>query len=200
MVMKRAAPAAMLEALNEVNRTLKQDPFLGGFEQEIRIGIGLGRANIGRQCGSDQRFNYSVMGDTVNVAARLEGQTKDYAQTILIGETTYQDAQAAVNTGRPPIAFLEMDLIALKGKALPERILPFWATKKWRKVWLIGHSKKLNRHFWLSCARLGCCRKVSPRPGHAYPELADYYEMLENRIKAYQVIHPGQIGTGILLP
>ena len=77
----------MQAALIEVNETLKHDPFLGGFEQEIRIGIGLnsGPTLVGN-VGSDQRFNYSVMGDTVNVAARLEGQTKDYAQTILIGE------------------------------------------------------------------------------------------------------------------
>lgn len=194
-----SAGLAMLEALNEVNRTLRQDPFLGGFEQEIRIGIGLnsGPTLVGN-VGSDQRFNYSVMGDTVNVAARLEGQTKDYAQTILIGETTYQDAQTAINAGRPPIAFLEMDLIALKGKALPERIFAVLGDEKMAQSEAYQSLKKAQQALLASyrAQDWDVAEKSARDMAGAYPELADYYYMLENRIKAYRDNSPGSDWDG----
>ncbi|HET6468958.1 MAG TPA: adenylate/guanylate cyclase domain-containing protein [Geminicoccaceae bacterium] len=76
---------------------------------ELGTGINTGPCFVGN-LGSEQRFNYSVLGDTVNVAARLEGQTKAYTLPIIIGEST--DAQVA---GR--FATLPLDTIRLKGKS-----------------------------------------------------------------------------------
>jgi len=82
---------------------------------EVRVGIGL---NTGVCCvgnmGSDQRFDYSVLGDDVNLASRLEGQSKTYGVDIVIGETTAASASA--------LAALELDLIRVKGKTQPVRI------------------------------------------------------------------------------
>jgi adenylate cyclase len=82
----------------------------------IRIGIGLntGHCVVGNM-GSDLRFNYSVLGDPVNLASRLEGQTKTYGLPIIVGARTAQAAQGT-------LAVLEVDCITVKGKTEPEAI------------------------------------------------------------------------------
>ncbi|MHA1524633.1 MAG: CHASE2 domain-containing protein, partial [Alphaproteobacteria bacterium] len=82
---------------------------------ELRIGIGI---NTGVACvgnlGSSQRFAYSAIGDNVNIAARLEGQTKTYGTDIIVGEATMLSA--------PTDAFFELDLLKVKGRGEAVRI------------------------------------------------------------------------------
>jgi adenylate cyclase len=81
----------------------------------VRIGIGL---NTGDCCvgnvGSPQRFDYSLLGDPVNIASRLEGETKSFGIGIILGERTAAAAQ--------DFASIEIDSISLRGKDRPERI------------------------------------------------------------------------------
>ena len=77
------------------------------------IGINTGPAAVGNM-GSRQRFAYSTLGDTVNLASRLESQTKNYGVNILIGHETYNAV--------PDFAALEFDLIQVKGKTEPVHI------------------------------------------------------------------------------
>jgi adenylate cyclase len=63
--------------------------------------------------GSDLRFNYSVLGVTVNLASRLEGQTKSYGVPIIVGSKT-------ALTVKDKYAILELDFITVKGKTEPE--------------------------------------------------------------------------------
>ncbi|WP_375460400.1 CHASE2 domain-containing protein [uncultured Enterovirga sp.] len=82
----------------------------------INVGIGLntGRCVVGNM-GSDLRFDYSVLGDTVNLASRLEGQSKNYGIRIILGSST-------ADAIRDRFAVLEVDLIRVKGKTEPEII------------------------------------------------------------------------------
>ncbi len=80
----------------------------------IGIGINTGQCVVGN-LGSDLRFNYSVLGDPVNVASRLEGQTKYYGVPVIIGSRTAEKA-------KEKFATLEVDLITVKGKTEPESI------------------------------------------------------------------------------
>jgi adenylate cyclase len=88
----------------------------GGVYLPLRVGIGLntGPCVVGNM-GSDFRFNYSVLGDTVNVASRLEARTKDYRLPLVIGSRTAERAQEKFAT-------MEIDLIKVKGKKEPEAV------------------------------------------------------------------------------
>jgi len=103
---------------------------LEGFNEEIKkegvpaFGMGLGintdTVVVGNM-GSDQRFDYTCLGDGVNLASRLEGQSKPYGVKVIIGPKT---ASAVLDTYQ----VVELDLIAVKGKTEPARIytvLPF---------------------------------------------------------------------------
>lgn len=86
-----------------------------------RIGINTGEMIIGNM-GSDQRFDFTVMGDSVNLAARLEGAGKAYGVGIIISEETYRQAAEQVEVR-------ELDLLRVKGKARPVRIYELLARK-----------------------------------------------------------------------
>lgn len=80
------AAREMIEGLKQVNKTLKEQ----GFDKEIRIGIGVntGVATIGN-IGSEKKKNYTVVGDTVNLASRLESITKEYQSPLIFSEYTH---------------------------------------------------------------------------------------------------------------
>lgn len=99
-----------LEALNEA---LRDDPERPGLSLRVGIGINTGECFVGN-LGSDLRFNYSVLGDPVNVASRIEARSKSYGVDIMIGETT---RRAALD-----LAALELDQVQLMGKSAATRI------------------------------------------------------------------------------
>jgi adenylate cyclase len=107
----------MLEQIDVLNKQRALEAQEGGHAYiPIKVGIGLntGTCVVGNM-GSDLRFDYSVLGDTVNLASRLEGQSKEYGFPIIVGSRT----ALAV---KERFAILELDFIMVKGKKEPEVI------------------------------------------------------------------------------
>jgi adenylate cyclase len=109
----RAVQAAldMRKELKEFNAARRAR---GKFEIQTGIGLGLGEA-ISGNIGSDQRMDYTVIGDAVNLSSRLEALTKDYEQNILIGESVYEDVKHIF----PCVQLAE---VRVKGKTRATRI------------------------------------------------------------------------------
>ena len=107
----------MLERIDELNAIREQEAQDGGHVYiPLNVGVGLntGVCVVGNM-GSDVRFDYSALGDSVNLASRLEGQSKEYGFPIIVGSKT---AMAV----KEKFAILELDFIMVKGKKEPEVI------------------------------------------------------------------------------
>ncbi|MGI9387303.1 MAG: adenylate/guanylate cyclase domain-containing protein, partial [Methyloligellaceae bacterium] len=110
------AALTMINRLETVNQEREREALEANktfYRLDAGIGVNTGTCVVGNM-GSELRFDYSAMGDPVNIASRLEGQTKQMGVRILAGEQT-----ALQGSG---FALLEVDLIRVVGKQLPERI------------------------------------------------------------------------------
>lgn len=113
---------------------------------EVRIGVNTGLMLVGNM-GSEKTFNYTMMGDEVNLAARLEGVNKQYGTSICISENTLDATNGEFETR-------ELDLVKVVGRETPVRIYELLAFKggltpeqeKWRAAFAhafeIYNSKK----------------------------------------------------------
>lgn len=121
----------MMVALEKFNEEIKKEgvPAFG-----MGLGINTDSVVVGNM-GSDQRFDYTCLGDGVNLAARLEGQSKPYCVKIIIGPQTAQYVRDTYQT-------IELDLIAVKGKTEPARI--FTVVQNFDSVGELQHQKFLD--------------------------------------------------------
>ena len=111
------AVRACRAALDCQRRLVKLKPHFQkrfGHMLSARIGINSGPAVVGNM-GSQRRFDYTAIGDTINLASRLEGACKQYGISILAGETTYKKVKGV-------IAAREVDFIRVVGKKTPVRV------------------------------------------------------------------------------
>jgi adenylate cyclase len=137
----------MLERVDELEQVREQEAKYGGHVYiPLNIGVGLntGTCVVGNM-GSDVRFDYSVLGDSVNLASRLEGQSKEYGFPIIVGSKT---AMAV----KERFAILELDFIMVKGKKEPEVIYAIAGRED------VAHSGRFQRLRNLTIEMLACYR------------------------------------------
>jgi adenylate cyclase len=189
------AAVGMLEKIDEVNREREQEAAEGGHVYiPLNVGIGLntGIGVVGNM-GSDQKFNYSVLGDSVNLASRLEGQTKEYGFPIIVGSRT----ALAV---KDRFAILELDFIMVKGKSEPEVIYAIAGRED------VMHSAAFQRLRNITIEMLGCYRSRDwqgaleaierGRKSEDADTLEKLFRLYEARIREFQANPPPQDWTG----
>jgi adenylate cyclase len=190
------AALEMLSRADMLNGELKREAEAnGGTYMPLRIGIGLntGPCVVGNM-GSDFRFNYSVLGDTVNLASRLEGRTKDYRIPVVIGSRTADGA-------KQKFAVMEIDLIMVKGKKQPEAVFTVLGRSEVeadpRCKDLRDSNAQMLKSFrtqqWDEAAGLiARCRKVA----NGF-DLSGLYDMYDERIELYRSHPPGPGWDGV---
>jgi adenylate cyclase len=190
------AALEMLARAETLNVELKREADTnGGVYMPLRIGIGLnsGPCVVGNM-GSDFRFNYSVLGDTVNLASRLESRTKDYRLSMVIGARTAERA-------KEKFATMEIDLIQVKGKKVPETVFTVLGRAE---VGLDPRCRELSdvnasmlaayrKQQWDEALRLiDRCRKLANGFG-----VDGLYDMYAERIEVYRANPPPPDWTGV---
>jgi adenylate cyclase len=193
-----AAALEMMDRVAGLNRDRQAEanaagqPFL-----PLRIGVGLntGRCLVGN-LGSDLRFNYSVLGDPVNVAARLEGQTKFYGVPIIIGSKTGEKA-------KEKFAILELDLVTVVGRTEPETIYALIGREEvlsdsrfqeLRKLWSTMIYCYRSRDWEGALEAIEFCRSAEHNFGLGVP-----FDIYLKRIQAFQESAPPADWRGIFV-
>lgn len=110
----------MLDELQQLNKGFASR---GMHTLDIGVGINTGPAVVGNM-GADIRFDYTAIGDAVNLASRLEGLNKYYGSHILVSEDTWRQVPQGM------FSFREVDRVRVKGKQLPVVIYELMASKQ----------------------------------------------------------------------
>jgi len=153
----------MLDSLKKFNEEVQQEgiPAFG-----MGLGINTAEVVVGNM-GSDQRFDYTCLGDGVNLAARLEGQSKTYGVLIVLGPETARQVQNKINV-------FELDCIAVKGKTIGV------------KIYTVAKESEHHRQF-LESYYSGDWKEALTRLDTAkefHEDMADYYTNMKTRIEA----------------
>jgi len=189
------AAVDMLERIDVLNKQREFEAKEGGhiyIPLNVGVGLNTGTCVVGNM-GSDLRFDYSVLGDSVNLASRLEGQSKEYGFPIIVGSRT---ALAA----REKFAILELDFIMVKGKKEPEVIYAIAGRAD------TAHSARFQRLRNLTIEMLACYRNrdwegalAAIERGRRTDEarsLELLYNLYEARIRGYQQNPPPEDWNG----
>jgi adenylate cyclase len=184
----------MNKALKPLNDSLREKAENMGIKPillEAGVGLNSGPASVGNM-GSKQRFAYSALGDAVNLASRLEGQTKTYGVKNLVGENTQMQVR--------DFAFLELDLIRVKGKEEPVKIFTLLGDEKLAehqefRRWRETHNEMIETYraakFEKAADIINKCKEASEG------NLSKYYDLILLRIGEFFAKPPPKDWDGV---
>jgi adenylate cyclase len=165
-----------LEMLGDLERFNKEIATEGVPPFGMGLGINTGSVVVGNM-GSSQRFDYTCLGDTVNLASRLEGQSKPYHVKMVIGPKTYEYV-------KDEYLCVELDCLAVKGKSEGVNIYTIVEKNGINKAYARTHAdfikyyraqewEQLENYFHVLQSAFG-------------GELREYYEMMKERVEDYK--------------
>ena len=182
------AAMEMGRAMQKLNEELAAE---GKKTMAVGIGINTGDCVVGNM-GSTQRFDYTVLGDTVNLASRLEGQSGEYGFQVIAGADTVKSLSG--------YEVFELDLLAVKGKTEPVTIYTVFEGDESdiedAEAFRAAHQEFLK-------AYRGQDWDTAMRHIEKYqkevPSFNYYYELFSARIKSLQKNPPGPEWTGVFV-
>ena len=182
------AAMAMEQAMGRLNAELKaQDK----EEMSVGIGINTGECVVGNM-GSNKRFDYTVLGDAVNLASRLEGQSGNYGFQIIAGAGTVDSLT--------DYEIYELDLLAVKGKQEPVKIYTVFDQLDCGSI--NPDTFKQDHLAFLQNYRSQAWDKAQQhidKYQSAIPNFTHYYGLFAQRIKAMQANPPGSEWIGVFV-
>lgn len=164
----------------------------GKPQLEVRCGLNTGTMIVGNMGGKD-RFDYTVIGDSVNLASRLEGANKQYGSNIMISDMTYQHVKGKV-------VVRELDLIQVKGKTEPVKVWHLLGTsnmqlseneKQSLEIYQEGLNLYRKRNWEEAIAYFNQAKQLDPTCAVA--------EIYAQRASLYQLNPPGDDWNGVFV-
>ncbi|MGO7295023.1 CHASE2 domain-containing protein [Rhizobium ruizarguesonis] len=166
------ASLAMQAAISSLNRELEREAAArGGRPHVLKMGVGIntGECIVGNM-GSTRRFDYSCLGDSVNLASRLEGASKNYGVALLLGEET---ARLVAGT----YTVIELDRIIVKGRTVPSPV--YTVVHKADAEALAAHRAFTQAKY---AGTLAPSDPAFDRLAADIPELAGYYAIVRDAL------------------
>jgi adenylate cyclase len=182
------AALKMIGLLPDLNRQFEEK---FGVTLEIGIGLHSGRCRVGNM-GSEDIFDYTIIGDNVNLASRLEGLTKFYGVQLVVSETMLKNREKDV-------LVKELDMVRVKGKNEPVRIFTVYPSSHENRDYLEKEIQEYTEGLTLYRKRCfvdaeNCFSSLAAR--HRNPKL---YSVYQKRCALFMDNPPGEDWDGVFV-